>query len=116
PRPARNWVSQFARVLAVIDNQVRSLRKDQAVSSFADGQRAGAYWGIRSHVRDFGLPDPLLDPPDDTIQALAVTPTRLAKLDRLTQQRLINWGYLICDTALRRWVDPSQPPGALPYP
>jgi NTE family protein len=116
PRPGRLWVSQFMRVLHAIDNQVRDLRKQQAVSSFADQQRQGAYWGIRSHVRDFGLPDPLLDPPDTTIESLAGVATRLARLVPASQEQLINWGYLIADTAVRRWLDPSQPRGSLPYP
>lgn len=116
PRPARWWPLQFLRVLQVIDNQVRDLRKRQVISSLAAGQRAGAYWGIRSHVRDFGLANPIVDPTDASVIALAGVPTRLARIERSLQERLINWGYVICDTALRRWLDPSQPRGTLPYP
>jgi NTE family protein len=115
PRPGRLWPLQFLRVLEVIDNQVRALRKRQVISSLADGERAGAYWGIRSHVRDFGLAQPIADPPDADVIALAGVPTRLARIDDALQERLVNWGYLICDTALRRWLDPSQPRGDLPY-
>jgi NTE family protein len=33
------------------------------------------------------------------------------------QQRLINWGYAICDIAMRRWVEPQAPkPDDFPYP
>ena len=33
------------------------------------------------------------------------------------QERLINWGYAVCDAAVRKYVDPSQPaPAAFPYP
>jgi NTE family protein len=43
--------------------------------------------------------------------------TRLKKLGAADQERLINWGYVICDTALRRWVDPELvPPAGTPYP
>jgi NTE family protein len=66
-------------------------------------------------VRDFGLPDSLLNPTDDEIESLAKVHTRLARIEPVTQERLINWGYLITDTALRRWIDSSQPPGSLPY-
>ena len=36
--------------------------------------------------------------------------------DRTTQERLINWGYAICDTAMRTWVvrDVTKP-AALPF-
>ena len=34
-----------------------------------------------------------------------------------TQERLINWGYAICDAAMRRWVDRRlPPPKGFPYP
>src|SRR5262249_17739022 len=47
-RPWRFWPLQLYRVLGVIDNQVRSLRKRQAIGGFRAGLREGAYWGIRS--------------------------------------------------------------------
>jgi NTE family protein len=97
-------------------HQVRSLRKRQVVGSYVAGERLGTYWGIRSHVADYGLPDALPCPPDQTL-ALANVPTRLKGLDTATQKRLINWGYAICDTAMRRWVDTAIPkPGGFPYP
>ena len=33
---------------------------------------------------------------------LAELPTRLKRLDATTQERLINWGYAVCDAALRK--------------
>jgi NTE family protein len=114
--PRSLWPLQILRVLSVIDNQVRDLRKNQAVQSFVDGRRTGAYWGIRSHVRDFHLAQPIADPSDATVQALAGVPTRLARMNDPLQERLINWGYMICDTALRAHVDTTLPAGALPYP
>jgi NTE family protein len=33
------------------------------------------------------------------------------------QEQLINWGYAICDAAMRRHVDPAlQAPTQFPYP
>jgi NTE family protein len=116
PRPRALWPLQLLRVLHVIDNQVRDLRKRQAVVSYQEGQRTGAYWGIRSHVQDYGLADPVAEPSQAQVDALAGVPTRLAALARTTQERLINWGYVMSDTALRAHVDPAQPPGTPPYP
>ena len=43
--------------------------------------------------------------------------TRLAKTPEKVQEGLINWGYVICDTAMRSHVDKGEAPGpALPYP
>jgi NTE family protein len=49
--------------------------------------------------------------------ALAEIPTRLKRLGDLVQERLINWGYAVCDAALRRHVDPARRmPADFPYP
>jgi NTE family protein len=49
--------------------------------------------------------------------ALAQVKTRLKRLEPEVQERLVNWGYAICDVAMRRWVDPAAPaPGGFPYP
>jgi NTE family protein len=114
--PSSNWPQQVERVLMVVDNQVRSLRKRQAIGSFKLGLRTGAYWGIRADVKDYDLADHLKADPDLT-RALAQMPTRLKKVDSQRQEQLINWGYVICDTALRRWVARDKPkPDQVPYP
>lgn len=117
----RDWGSQSYRVLNVIDNQVRSLRKRQAITSYQATpddplHRDGTYWGIRSHIADYGLEHPV-EFPQQLGEQLAEVPTRLKALDAGTQEQLVDWGYAICDTAMRRWVDPALPaPIALPYP
>jgi hypothetical protein len=48
---------------------------------------------------------------------LAETPTRLGKLAEADQEKLINWGYAICDTAMRKHVIPgTSPPARFPIP
>jgi NTE family protein len=111
-----NWVLQSVRVLGTIDGQVRALRKRQAVGGFAAGLRKGTYWGIWGDEADYGLSDPI--PASDAVtKRLARIPTRLAKIDAAHQELLINWGYAICDTAMRKHVVPGTPrPPSLPYP
>ncbi len=76
----------------------------------------GAYWGIRSDVADFHLADALPAPHDATM-ALATLSTRLARLDAVVQERLINWGYAACDAGMRAHVDHALPaPAGYPYP
>jgi hypothetical protein len=44
------------------------------------------------------------------------TVTRLKRLSSLDQERLINWGYAVCDAATRKHVDPTLPtPVGFPY-
>jgi len=48
---------------------------------------------------------------------LAETPTRLKRMNPELQERLINWGYAVCDAALRAHLDPGlSRPADFPYP
>lgn len=114
--PKSDWARHSLRVLDLIDNQVRSLRKRQLIDSYVSRTRKGAYWGIRTDIAGYGLADPLPCPPDRTL-ALAETPTRLKRMPDRLQEQLINWGYAVCDAALRRYVDPTLArPADFPYP
>jgi NTE family protein len=110
-----SWIFQAVRVNSIIDNQVRSLRKRMLIESFRKGERWGTYWSIRSDLADYQLPDAILFPPERSA-ALALVPTRLARLCDAIQEDLINWGYIICDTALRRHINPQlTKPSRTPY-
>ena len=110
------WPLQLLRVTKVIDNQVRALRKREAIEDFQSNGWDGTYWGIRTDISHYELNDAL---PCDLARTreLAATPTRLAAIEDDLQERLINWGYAVCDAALRRHVNKGiTPPGAFPYP
>ena len=115
-RVRTNWPLQAVRVNGVIDGQVHALRKRQVVGGLKAGLRDGTYWSIWSEVADFDLPD-AIDCPDAATKKLARVSTRLGELDQLVQRRLVNWGYAICDTAMRKHVVPgTAKPEQLPYP
>jgi NTE family protein len=115
PEPHADWVRHSLRINAIIDNQVRSLRKRQVIDAFEQGVRKGTYWGIRTDIGDYRLTDALPCPIAATT-ALANYPTRLKEVDERTQEQLINWGYAVCDSAIRRHVDTAHPaPGRFPY-
>jgi len=113
-RPKKDWIRHSYRVLNLIDNQVRALRKRQVIGSY-EKQRQGAYWGIGTDIANYGLAD-ALNCPHARTKALAAVATRLKHLDKLTQERLINWGYAVTDAALRTHVDSTLKPGVFPYP
>jgi NTE family protein len=113
--PPVDWPRHMLRVLHVIDNQVRSLRKRQVIEAFRAGTRTGMYVGIRSDPAQYPVPDPIPVDANVALQ-LAAVPTRLDALDDALQERLVNWGYAICDAGLRAHVLPGLPPGRLPYP
>ncbi len=110
-RPSGLWPLQFLRVLKVIDNQVLALRTEQLIDSYKDASdpTRGAYWGIRTAIDAYHV-NTLPAPPERTHE-LAVTPTRLAKLSPERRHRLVNWGYAVCDAAMRAYVLPQPPLG-----
>ena len=112
-----DWARHALRVNAVIDNQVRSLRKRQTIEGFERGERTGAYWGIRTDIAKYDPPSPALSCPFDRTQTLAATKTRLERMADPLQEQLINWGYAVCDAAIRTHVDRDKPvPAGFPYP
>ncbi|WTJ84010.1 patatin-like phospholipase family protein [Streptomyces sp. NBC_01538] len=115
-KPHTNWLGQLRRVLAVEDSQVRSLRKRAIIEQYKSGARDGAYWGIRTNTQDYGLLDALPSPHIETLRLAAIR-TRLASPGAVDKVKLVNWGYAVCDAALRRYVDNSiSPPREFPFP
>jgi len=114
--PSRGWLSHTRRVFDLVDNQVRSLRKRQLITSFQNATRKGTYWSIWSDIANYRTPFDL-EAPFEKTELLASTPTRLKSLSSTAQQRLINWGYAITDAALRKHVVPDLPaPTGFPFP
>lgn len=121
PKPRRDWLMHTRRVLDLIDNQVRALRKRQVIGAYtlprdsSTTWRSGTYWGIHTDIANYALADCLPCPREKTMH-IAAEPTRLAKLSPARQERLINWGYGVCDAAMRRWViDGPAPRPRFPY-
>jgi NTE family protein len=120
PSPSAFWVTHSMRVTGVIYNQVATLRRRQLIASYKAKvgdplRRRGTYWGIHSNVDHYHLKDPLKAPFERTSK-LAHIRTALWCLSTDTQERLINWGYAICDTAIRRhFPQKNMPPPAFPY-
>ena len=112
PEPPSDWGRLSVRVMKTLDNQVRSLRKQQVIDGYKSGVRTGTYWGIRSHMADYPAPSEL-EFDQAATDPIAAYPTRLAKTDPEMRNRLINWGYAICDAAMRSHVDTT---GAFPAP
>ena len=131
PKPKLFWGIQAYRVLNMMDNQVRALRKRDILDMFVLRDelsnymqenmknvdenilqrvtRKGAYWGTYTDIRDYELGNNVLDCPYDKTEDLANLRTRLWRFSKQEQERLINWGYAICDAAMRRYVDPNLP-------
>ena len=106
--PAQDWLGQSYRVLNVEYNQVGALRKRTLIASYQNKLREGTYWGIRTDVRNYKLANALQCDLSVT-QRLAATATRLTALETSLQHELIDWGYAVCDAAVRTHVVPKAP-------
>jgi NTE family protein len=103
--PHHDWVRHSLRILGTIDNQVRSLRKRNLIEAYKRGDHTGTFWGIRTDFTDYKLATDPLKCLTRNPRPLAEIPTRLEKMPRDIQNRLMNWGYAICDAALRAHID-----------
>jgi hypothetical protein len=79
-----------------------------------------AFWGrlVDAPASGEGALMPWKRVSDAAREALAALPTHFAPFSDEDQARLINWGYALCDAAMRRYVIPDQvtPAPAWPYP
>jgi len=115
-KPARAWLRHSIRIVSMIDRQVRSLRYRELMAAYEKSEISGAYWGTFTNIQDYNVPTPLNCPVEKTT-ALAKIETRLKRMPARTQEKLINWGYAVCDAALRAYVDTGiKPPTRFPYP
>jgi NTE family protein len=103
------WHRQTLRVLDIVTQQTRALRKRQLMADYERGARKGAYWGITTSIDDYGLADALVRDGKGTA-ALAAVRTRLNPFSDEEQGQLINWGYALCDAALRKYLPRADYP------
>lgn len=116
PDPHTDWQSHSHRLLELIDRDKRKAARERVIEAFRNGDRGGTYWSLQSNIANYELGDPL-PAPFETTSGLAAGTLRLKRLRKKDQQLIINWGYAVCDAALRKHVDPKLPaPTELPYP
>ena len=120
PHPSRRWGLHAYRALSIIQNQVGAIRARQLVASFHSKDpvsgRTGTLFPIGANPAVEAI-DPILPCPVSRARELALTPTDLRRKTRNYQERLINWGYAICDARLRRHYRRNlSPPGGFPFP
>lgn len=114
--PASDWTRQAVRVLDIVTEQTRALRRGELIAQFqrartaapgtADAARRGGYWGITTKIGAYGLKETLARDSDVT-GALQLIRTRLNEFSPKEQGQLINWGYALTDAAMRAWVVPD---------
>jgi NTE family protein len=114
-----DMLRQTMRALDVATDQSRGLRKRILVDQLGRGLAKGAYWGIDTAIGDYGLADSLPCKPARA-EPLAAIRTRLNPFTDQEQGELINWGYALTDSAIRKYapqlVAAGAPAPAWPQP
>jgi len=112
----KDWFRQSLRALDIATNQARGMRKRVLVDLYTTQQRTGAYWGIMTPIERYSATKTLPVPSNRT-EELARIRTRLNPFNQAEQESLINWGYAVCDAAIRTYFDAkAAPPPGWPYP
>ena len=114
--PHEDYVRQLGRVRDILIDQTRALRKRWLIDELRAGRKMGAYWGVATQIDKYAAPSALAT--DTPLTAsLDDVPTRLSGFEPELQGRLINWGYALCDAALRTHAGLAVPAMAsLPLP
>lgn len=102
-RVETDWVKQSLRALEVATDQSRALRKRALIDDFQRNVREGMYWGIETAIANYRLAT-ALPCSDAIVKPLALIRTRLNPFSDVEQDQLINWGYALCDAAVRTHV------------
>lgn len=127
--PPTDWTRQAVRVLDIVTDQTRALRKRWLMQQFqqstdaalGDGAQAakkmGTYWGITTRIDAYGMADALARDNEKTRELQDIR-TRLNEFTTREQGRLINWGYALADAGMRKHVMAGKPfaPAAWPVP
>ena len=113
---AGNWITQLKRTLSVIHSQVHAQRSRTIVGHYQADERDGAFWSISTPPSRFNV-DPHFEVSDQAGLAIAQIATRLKAMPAAQQERVINFGYIQCDNAVRSYYRIGAERGAaLPYP
>ena len=109
-------IGQLSRMLDIATDQARGLRARYLIQlAKLRGQKV-AYWGIDTQYGDYPAPNKIGSNPVKT-RGLKDIRTRLNAFDRMEQETLINWGYALCDAAMRSFIETAaSPPTKWPCP
>jgi NTE family protein len=109
-------IGQLARALDIATDQARGLRARYLIELAKLRGQQTAYWAIDTRIEDYPAANKLPSSPART-DGLKDIRTRLNEFSPTEQESLINWGYALCDAAMRSFiVGAASPPAGWPCP
>lgn len=106
-------ISPLTRHVSMSAGYTLEQHKLRLMDLYRRKERSGAYWGITSEASHFRHH---FDAGSEDLASLLIN-TRLERVYPSLAHAIINWGYLLCDAALRSYVrNDLPPPNQLPFP
>lgn len=113
--PSAQWLRQLNRTTLMQTFANSAARREVIKEAFKPHEgvhiRRGAYWSNDGSIDAFGLGDAVAHDSAET-RSLAEMRTRLNRFSDTEQVALINWGYAICDAAMRSGMGLANDPPA----
>jgi NTE family protein len=105
PTVSTDWLHEMLRIIDLMMRTGEAERRRDLIAKFqtpsaAAGGLSGAYWGIATAIAHYGTTGALKCLAKNT-DPLAKIATRLAAFTAEQQCALVNWGYALCDAAVR---------------
>ena len=110
------WVNRASRPLGAALEQTRALRIIALMDDLKHGRKNGALWMISTDPTKYTADNPYVIA-EGWPETLGRIRTRLNRFTEEEQKRLVNWGYIQADLAIRSYYRPElEPPSRLPFP
>jgi NTE family protein len=103
---SRFWIPELMRIIDIMMRSELARRRSDLIDMFENAKAGvpgcpqGAYWGMTTQIANYGVRDALSCSGDETCKLAAIS-TRLAPPEDDQRYQLVNWGYALCDAALR---------------
>lgn len=110
------WTSRITNPMHTALEQIRQLRVDQFLADIERGDKQGALWALRTDPGELADHTPFTINPG-WVDYMGSMRTRLAAFTDEEKKRLVNWGYIQCDLAIRSsYASDLAGPEDLPFP
>lgn len=110
------WINRAVRPLGAALEQTRALRITALMNDLTSGRKRGALWMISTDPTRYTADNPFVIA-QGWPETLGRIRTRLNRFTEEEQKRLVNWGFIQADLAIRSYYWPEiEPPSRLPFP
>ena len=110
------WRNRATRPISAAVEQTRALRIRELMNDLKSERKSGALWMISTNPANYQAVGPFTIA-EGWPEALGTIRTRLNKFTEEERKRLVNWGYIQADLAIRSYYRPEfSTPHRLPFP